>query len=100
MHCRCSLEPKFESCPNFVTRKSVKLFRLSQVCTYNLSFGDTISPQIEISKCMKAGKDFSLLAVDKMIKIKVLATENERQLELEVQLIFFLVIRLDEIYGG
>ena len=38
---------------------------------------------------MKAGKDFSLLAVDKKIKTKVLTTENERQLELDVQLIFF-----------
>ena len=63
-----------------------------------MSSGDKISPQIDISKCMKASKELFVASGRLKDKIKVLTIENERQLKLDVQLIF-LVISLDEIYG-
>ena len=47
---------------------------------------------------MKANKELFVPSGRLKDKIKVLTIENERQLKLDVQLIF-LVISLDEIYG-
>ena len=47
---------------------------------------------------MKASKELFVASGRLKDKIKVLTIENERQLKLDMQLIF-LVISLDEIYG-